>query len=135
MLSDKGKNMIQIKQETGRLDNRITRLEDRVDKVGAMAAAIASLKTMGYDPEAPTEIAVGVGQYSDQTGMALGAFHYPNRDFMLNFNVSTAGDEVMGGMGATWKLGRKKAQANSLEVKLAKAEALKEAAKAARATK
>lgn len=87
--------------EVARLDSKIDKLDARVEKVGAMAAAIANLHTMGYDPEAPTEIAVGVGQYRDKTGMALGAFHYPNRDFMLSFSVSTAGDEYMGGIGAT----------------------------------
>ena len=94
--------------QVGRLDNRIDKVEDRVDKVGAMAAAMASLRTMGYDPEAPTEIAVGVGQYRSETGLAIGAFHYPNKNFMLNFSLSTAGDEVMGGIGATWKIGRKR---------------------------
>ena len=98
----------EMQAEVNRLDNRIDRVEARVDKVGAMAAAMASLKTMGYDPAAPTEIAVGLGQYRDETGIAIGAFHYPNRDFMLNFSVTTAGDEVMGGVGATWKIGRKK---------------------------
>ena len=99
-----------------------------------MAAAIANLHTMGYDPEAPTEIAVGVGQYRDKTGLALGAFHYPNRDFMLSFNVSTAGDEFMGGVGATWRFGRKspeelrQAEAEkAAKAKLAKAEAAKKA--------
>lgn len=125
--------------EVNRLDGRINNLEDRIDKVGAMSAAIANLHTMGYDPEAPTEIAVGVGQYRDKTGMALGAFHYPNRDFMLSFSVSTAGDEYMGGIGATWKFGRKtpeelrQAEAEkAAKAKLAKAEAAKKAAKDAR---
>ena len=89
------------------LENRVGKLEDRIDKVGAMAAAIANLRTMGYDPAAPTEVAVGIGQYRDETGAALGLFHYPNRDFMLSLSVSTSGDEVMGGIGATWKFGRK----------------------------
>lgn len=89
------------------LENRVGKLEDRIDKVGAMSAAIANLRTMGYDPAAPTEIAVGVGQYRSETGVALGMFHYPNRDFMLSLSVSTSGDEVMGGIGATWKFGRK----------------------------
>lgn len=84
-----------------RLENRVDGLEDRIDKVGAMSAAIANLRTMGYDPAAPTEVAVGVGQYRDETGMALGLFHYPNRDFMLSLSVSTSGDEYMGGIGAT----------------------------------
>ena len=127
------------KAEVSRLDGRIDKLNDNVQKVGAMAAAIANLHTMGYDPEAPTEIAVGVGQYRDKTGLALGAFHYPNRDFMLSFNVSTAGDEFMGGIGATWKFGRKspeelrQAEAEkAAKAKLAKAEAAKKAAKDAR---
>ena len=125
--------------EVARLDSKIDKLDTRVEKVGAMAAAIANLHTMGYDPEAPTEIAVGVGQYRDKTGMALGAFHYPNRDFMLSFSVSTAGDEFMGGIGATWKFGRKspeelrQAEAEkAAKAKLAKAEAAKKAAKDAR---
>ena len=125
--------------EVSRLDSRIDKLDANVEKVGAMAAAIANLHTMGYDPEAPTEIAVGVGQYRDKTGLALGAFHYPNRDFMLSFNVSTAGDEFMGGIGATWKFGRKspeelrQAEAEkAAKAKLAKAEAAKKAAKDAR---
>ena len=132
--------------EVARLDDRITKVEDRVDKVGAMAAAIANLRTMGYDPAAPTEVAVGIGQYRDETGAALGLFHYPNRDFMLSLSVSTSGDEVMGGIGATWKFGRKspekvaeikKAQAEAdarraEEAKLAKAEEMKQAAKEAK---
>ena len=132
--------------EVNRLDNRISKVEDRVDKVGAMSAAIANLRTMGYDPAAPTEIAVGVGQYRSETGVALGMFHYPNKDFMLSLSVSTSGDEVMGGIGATWKFGRKspekvaeikKAQAEAdarraEEAKLAKAEAMKQAAKEAK---
>lgn len=128
------------------IENRVDGLEDRIDKVGAMSAAIANLRTMGYDPAAPTEIAVGVGQYRDETGMALGLFHYPNRDFMLSLSVSTSGDEYMGGIGATWKFGRKspekvaeikKAQAEAdarraEEQKLAKAEEMKKAAKEAK---
>ena len=128
------------------LENRVGELEDRIDKVGAMAAAIANLRTMGYDPAAPTEVAVGIGQYRDETGAALDLFHYPNRDFMLSLSVSTSGDEVMGGIGATWKFGRKspekvaeikKAQAEAdarraEEAKLAKAEEMKQAAKEAK---
>ena len=135
-----------LDREISRVDGRVDRLENRIDKVGAMSAAIANLRTMGYDPAAPTEVAVGVGQYRDETGMALGLFHYPNRDFMLSLSVSTSGDEYMGGIGATWKFGRKspekvaeikKAQAEAdarraEEQKLAKAEEMKKAAKEAK---
>ena len=146
VVSGEGVSLNQTAERVGHLENRVGKLEDRVDKVGAMAAAIANLRTMGYDPAAPTEVAVGIGQYRDETGAALGLFHYPNRDFMLSLSVSTSGDEVMGGIGATWKFGRKspekvaeikKAQAEAdarraEEAKLAKAEEMKQAAKEAK---
>lgn len=94
--------------EIARLDNRIDELDTRVNKVGAMAAAIASLKSIGYSPEAPTEFSVGVGQYKGKTGIALGFFHYPNNDFMLNFSMSSSSGEMMGGIGATWRFGKAK---------------------------
>ena len=100
-------NVDRLNSRVNSLEDRMGDVEDRIDKVGAMSAAIANLRTMGYDPEAPTEIAVGVGQYKSETGLALGIFHYPNQDFMLSASISTSGDEVMGGIGATWKIGRK----------------------------
>ena len=144
--SGEGVSLNDTAERVGHLENRVGELEDRIDKVGAMAAAIANLRTMGYDPAAPTEVALGIGQYRDETGAALGLFHYPNRDFMLSLSVSTSGDEVMGGIGATWKFGRKspekvaeikKAQAEAdarraEEAKLAKAEEMKQAAKEAK---
>ena len=60
--------------EVSRLDSKIDQLDGRIEKVGAMSAAIANLHTMGYDPAAPTEIAVGVGQYRDKTGQ-IGRAH------------------------------------------------------------
>ena len=116
------------------VENRLSEVEDRIDKVGAMAAAIANLRTMGYDPEAPTEVAVGIGQYKSETGLALGIFHYPNQDFMLSASISTSGDEVMGGIGATWRIGRKSAEEKAKDEEeriLAKAEEIKQAAKRA----
>ncbi|WP_455631894.1 YadA-like family protein [Megamonas sp.] len=121
-----------VNKRVDNLENRVSDVEDRIDKVGAMAAAIANLHTMGYDPEAPTEIAVSVGQYKSETGMALGIFHYPNQDFMLSASISTSGDEVMGGIGATWKIGRKSAAEKAEieeEKRLEKAEEMKQAAK------
>ena len=123
-----------LDNRVGSLENRVADVEERIDKVGAMSAAIANLRTMGYDPEAPTELAIGIGQYKSETGLALGLFHYPNQDFMLSASISTSGDEVMGGIGATWKLGRKtpeqRAQIEARH-KAEKAEALKLAAKQA----
>lgn len=98
------------RQEIARLDGRINDVSERVDKVGAMSAAVASLRTMGYDPQAPSEFAIGLGQYKGETGIAMGYFHYPSRDFMINVSLSTAGGETMGGLGATWRFGHKSPQ-------------------------
>lgn len=98
------------REEVARLDNRINDVNDRVNKVGAMAAAIASLKSIGYDPQAPSEFSIGLGQYKGETGVAMGFFHYPNKNFMINVSLSTAGGETMGGIGATWRFGHKSPQ-------------------------
>lgn len=98
------------REEVARLDNRIDDVNNRVDKVGAMAAAIASLKSIGYDPQAPSEFSIGLGQYKGETGVAMGFFHYPNKNFMINVSLSTAGGEPMGGIGATWRFGHKSPQ-------------------------
>ena len=125
----------QLDGRVGSLENRMSDVEDRIDKVGAMSAAIANLRTMGFDPEAPTEIAIGIGQYKSETGLALGVFHYPNQDFMLSASISTSGDEVMGGIGATWKLGRKSAAEKAKDEearRLEKAEEMKKLAQDAK---
>ena len=99
-----------ISEEVTRLDGRINDVSDRVNKVGAMVAAIASLKSIGYDPQAPSEFSIGLGQYKGETGVAMGFFHYPNKNFMINVSLSTAGGETMGGIGATWRFGHKSPQ-------------------------
>lgn len=98
------------REEVARLDGRINDVNDRVNKVGAMAAAIASLKSIGYDPQVPSEFSIGLGQYKGETGVAMGFFHYPNKNFMINVSLSTAGGETMGGIGATWRFGHKSPQ-------------------------
>ena len=134
-LADVGNRVTGLESSVNSMNNRLSDVEDRIDKVGAMSAAIANLRTMGFDPEAPTEIAIGVGQYKSETGLALGVFHYPNQDFMLSASISTSGDEVMGGIGATWKLGRKSAAEKAKDEearRLEKAEEMKKLAQDAK---
>ena len=134
-LTDVGNRVTGLESSVSSMNNRLSDVEDRIDKVGAMSAAIANLRTMGFDPEAPTEIAIGVGQYKSETGLALGVFHYPNQDFMLSASISTSGDEVMGGIGATWKLGRKSAAEKAKDEearRLEKAEEMKKLAQDAK---
>ena len=128
-------NTVNIQNNSNRITNlekRMNDVESRIDKVGAMAAAMANLHTMGYDPAAPTEISAGIGQYKGETALAVGFFHYPNQDFMVSGSISVAGDEVMAGVGATWKIGRKtqaQLDAREAEKRIEKAAAIKRAAK------
>ena len=66
------------------------------------------LPLLSYDPQAPSEFSIGLGQYKGETGVAMGFFHYPNKDFMLNFSMSSSSGEMMGGIGATWRFGKAK---------------------------
>ena len=125
------------REEVARVDGRIDRVNKRLDKVGAMSAAIANLRTMGYDPAAPTEFSMSLGPYRGTTGMAVGFFHYPHKDFMLSLSVSGADDEYMGGIGATWKFGHRSPErmaeiekSKAAKAKLAKALAEKKAKEA-----
>ena len=120
------------REQFARIDNRIDEVDKRLDKVGAMAAAIANLRTMGYDPAAPSEFAMSLGHYRGETGMAIGFFHYPHKDFMLSLSVSGAGDEYMGGVGATWKFGHRSPErmAEIERAKVAKAKLAKALAEA-----
>lgn len=131
-LTDVSNRVTGLETSVNNINNRLNNVEKRIDKVGAMAAAIANLRTMGYDSEAPTEISIGIGQYKSETGIALGIFHYPNQDFMLSASISTSGNEVMGGVGATWKFGRKSAIKDVKDeemIHLKKAEEMKKLAK------
>ena len=123
---------VQLSNRIDNIDKRLGDVEERIDKVGAMAAAMANLHTMGYDPAAPTEISASIGQYKSETALAVGFFHYPNQDFMLSGSISVAGDEVMAGVGATWKIGRKtqaQLDAKEAERRIIKAAEIKQAAK------
>lgn len=48
------------------LGNSINRLDNRVDKVGAGAAALAALHPLDFDPEDKWDFAAGYGNYSVQ---------------------------------------------------------------------
>ena len=56
------------------MNNRINRLDDRVDRVGAGAAALAALHPLDFDPDSRWEVAAGVGNYRGASAVAVGAF-------------------------------------------------------------
>lgn len=108
-----------ITTETKRLDGRIDNLSSRVDKVGALSAALTGLAPLQYDAEAPTQFAVAAGQYAGQSAFAVGIYHHTKKDVMLNAGWSFSGSENAGRIGATWRIGGPKAKAASTEATVA----------------
>ncbi len=106
-IDDLQASMNDVTSQMNDLDRKVGELDDRISDVGAMAAAMSSLKTLGYDPDAPTEISAGIGSYDHSTAYALGIFHYANRDLMFNLQYASAGNsENMVSGGVTVRLGR-----------------------------
>lgn len=98
----------------------IQRLDGRVNKVGANAAALAALHPLDYDASDKWSVAAGVGNYGDANAMAIGAFYRPNEDVMLNMAGSFGSGENMVNAGISFKVGQsgmKAAKAEGADVK------------------
>ena len=88
------------------LGNALGRLDHRVDKVGAGAAALAALQPLGFDPEDKWDFAAGYGNYSGASAVALGAYYRPNEDTMFSVGGSFGNGENMVNAGVSLKLGQ-----------------------------
>ncbi|WP_295238722.1 ESPR-type extended signal peptide-containing protein [Veillonella sp.] len=89
----------------GQMSNRISKLDRRVDRVGAGAAALAALHPLEFSPEAKWEVSAGVGNYKGANALALGAFYRPNGDTMFSIGTSLGGGENMVNAGVTLRVG------------------------------
>ena len=88
------------------LSNSIDKLDNRVDKVGAGAAALAALHPLDFDPEDKWDFAAGYGNYSGASAVALGAYYRPNEDTMFSVGGSFGNGENMVNAGVSLKLGQ-----------------------------
>lgn len=98
----------------------IQRLDGRINKVGANAAALAALHPLDYDASEKWSVAAGVGNYGSENAMAVGAFYRPNEDVMLNMAGSFGSGENMVNAGISFKVGQRGAKvvkAESADVK------------------
>lgn len=93
--------------EVNRVAHGLNRLDSRVNKVGANAAALAALHPQDFDPDDKWDFAAGYGNYKDAHAVAVGAFYRPNEDTMLSVGGSFGGGENMVNAGVTFKLGQK----------------------------
>ena len=87
------------------LGNQINKLDNRVDRVGAGAAALAALHPLEYDPNTRWEVSAGIGNYRGANAVAVGAFYRPNYDTMVSIGSSYGGGENMVNAGITWRIG------------------------------
>ena len=84
----------------------ISKLGNRVNKVGAGAAALASLHPLDFDPDDKWDVAAGYGHYRNANAGAIGVFYRPNEDTMFSVGGSFGGGENMVNAGVSLKLGQ-----------------------------
>lgn len=87
------------------LGGQVSRLDNRIDRVGAGAAALAALHPLDFDPDAKWDFAAGYGNYRGANATAIGAFYRPNEDVMFSVGGSFGGGENMVNAGVSFKLG------------------------------
>lgn len=111
-IAENRNNIASLQQQTNSLDNRM-------NKVGAGAAALAALHPLDFNADDKWNFAVGYGNYKDANAMAVGAFYRPNEDTMLSVAGSMGNGENMVNAGLSFKIGQSNGVTNS-KVALAK---------------
>ena len=114
-----GENLIALDKQVGANTTNITKLENniydmgtrvgeldnRMNKVGAGAAALAALHPLDFDPDDKWDIAAGIGNYKNATAAAVGLFYRPNERTMLNLGWTMGDNRNMVNGGFSIKLG------------------------------
>ena len=88
------------------LGNKMGELGNRVNRVGAGAAALAALHPLDFDPDDKWDFAAGYGNYKGANAAAVGAYYRPNEDTMISVGGSFGGGENMVNAGIAVKLGQ-----------------------------
>ena len=87
--------------------NRMDDLGERINVVGAHAAALSGLHPIDYNPYEPTTLSAAVGTYRDEYAVAVGVFHYTRENVMFNLGASLCSDgDLMGRAGVSFTLGK-----------------------------
>ena len=92
-------------------NERVDRLDNRIKKVGANAAALAALRPGDFNPDDKFSIAAGFGSYRNANAEALGLFYRPNENVLLSLGTSFGDGENMVNAGVSVKFGRGKSMA------------------------
>lgn len=106
-------NVSQLKKSVGALGGAIDKVDRRVDRVGAGAAALAALHPQDFDPDDKWDFAVGYGNYRGANAAAVGAFYKPNEDTTFSVGGTVGGGENMVNAGISFKFGQGNHVSNS----------------------
>ena len=85
---------------------RIDAINERVQIVGAHAAALSALHPVPYNPYEPTTFSAGFGMYRNEQSVAIGVFHYVRENMLVNVGLSLNTDgDTMGRAGISFAVG------------------------------
>ncbi|KUH56385.1 ESPR-type extended signal peptide-containing protein [Megasphaera sp. DJF_B143] len=87
-------------------NRRVSKMDSRINEVGANAAAMANLHPLEFDADSKFNVAAAVGNYKNETATALGLFYRPNEDVMVNLSGTVGSDDNMIGGGVAVRIGR-----------------------------
>lgn len=83
----------------------LSKMDKRIDKSVAGAAALAALHPLDFDPDAKWDFAAGYGHYRGGDVAAIGAFYRPNEDVQLSIGSTVGSDETVFNAGLSVKVG------------------------------
>ena len=95
-----------LREANNYTDMRVNTLDQKINKAGAAAAAMAGLHPLDFDEEQKLNFAAATGSYQGSSAVALGMFYRPNEHVMFNLSGSTSGSEHMYTFGASFALDR-----------------------------
>lgn len=101
-----GSQLFATNQQVAQNAQSISKLGNRINKVGAGAAALAALHPLDFDPDDKWDFAAGYGNYNGENAAAVGAYYRPNEDTMFSVGGSFGNGENMVNAGVSLKLGQ-----------------------------
>ncbi len=101
-----GSQLFATNQQVAQNAQNISKLGNRINKVGAGAAALAALHPLDFDPDDKWDFAAGYGNYNGENAAAIGAYYRPNEDTMFSVGGSFGNGENMVNAGISLKLGQ-----------------------------
>ena len=104
-VTDIQNNITNINNNMNSFRGDLSKMDKRIDKSVAGAAALAALHPLDFDPDAKWDFAAGYGHYRSGDAAAIGAFYRPNEDVQLSIGSTVGSDETVFNAGVSVKVG------------------------------